>query len=288
MVDGESRRLPAARWQSQASRCSPARSEARPISNADKWSAAQYTAFEAERTRPVRDLVAAIPNRDAKTAIDLGCGPANSTEVLAAAFPGAVIIGLDNSSDMIASARKRMPDTRFDLADVTTWSDPGPFDVILSNAVMQWVPGHDTLFPRLVTKLAPGGSLAIQMPDNYDEPALCLMRETAARDLWADRLAKVARPERMGARWYYQLMKPLCGRLDIWRTIYFHEIAGGAAGVVEWFKGSALRPFLAALETSEQQDFLGRYQAEVAQAYPALANGSVLLAFPRLFIIATR
>ena len=101
----------------------------------------------------MRDLVSAIPARDVKTAIDLGCGPGNSTEVLAAAFPDAKVTGLDNSADMIAAARKRLPQIHFELVDLTTWADPGPFDVILSNAVMQWVPGHDTLFPRVLEKL---------------------------------------------------------------------------------------------------------------------------------------
>jgi len=128
----------------------------------------------------VRDLVAAIPTRDVKTAVDLGCGPGNSTEVLAGAFPDAKITGLDNSADMIAAARKRLPHIAFELVDLTTWADPGPFDAILSNAVMQWVPDHATLFPKLVGKLGSGGSLAIQMPDNADEPALRLMREVAA------------------------------------------------------------------------------------------------------------
>ena len=154
-----------------------------------------------------------------KTAIDLGCGPGNSTEVLAAAFPDAKVTGLDNSPDMIAAARKRLPQIHFELADLTSWSDPGPFDVILSNAVMQWVPGHDVLFPRLVTKLGPGGSLAIQMPDNADEPALRLMREVAADGPWAGKLANVLRPARQDALWYYELMKPLCSHVDLWRTI---------------------------------------------------------------------
>lgn len=236
----------------------------------------------------MRDLVAAIPNRDVKTAIDLGCGPGNSTEVLVDAFPGAAVTGLDNSPDMIAAARKRMPDTRFELADLTAWSEPGPFDVILSNAVMQWVPDHAILFPRLAGKLSIGGSLAIQMPDNADQPALRLMRETAADGPWAAKLANVARPARQDALWYYELLKPLCGRVDLWRTTYYHVIAGGAAGVVEWFKGSALRPFLTALDETEQRAFLDRYQTGVAQAYRALPDGTVLLPFPRMFIVATR
>jgi len=236
----------------------------------------------------VRDLVAAIVTREVTTAIDLGCGPGNSTEVLAARFPDATVAGLDNSADMIAAARKRLPHIRFELADLTTWADPGPFDVILSNAVMQWVPGHDTLFPKLVGKLSNGGSLAIQVPDNADQPALHLMRETAANGPWATKLTSVARPARQDARWYYELMKPLCGHVDLWRTIYFHVISGGAAGVVEWFKGSALRPFLAALDAGAQRAFIEHYQGEVAKAYLPLADGSVLLPFPRLFIVATR
>ena len=236
----------------------------------------------------MRDLVAAIPNRDVKTAIDLGCGPGNSIEVLAAAFPGAAITGLDNSPDMIAAARKRMPNTRFELADLTSWSASGPFDVILSNAVMQWVPGHDTLLPRLAGKLSIGGSLAIQMPDNADQPALRLMREIASGGPWAAKLANVARPARQDALWYYELLKPLCERVDLWRTTYHHVLAGGAAGVVEWFKGSALRPFLTALDEAEQTSFLDRYRTAVEGAYRTMPDGTVLLPFPRMFIVATR
>jgi len=258
------------------------------ISLNDQWSAKQYTAFEAERTRPVRDLVAAIPNRAVKTAVDLGCGPGNSTEVLAAAFPDATITGLDNSPDMIAAARRRLPQIRFELGDLTDWADAGPFDVILSNAVMQWVPGHDTLFPKLLGKLSTGGSLTVQMPDNADQPALRLMRETAASGPWAGKLTNVLRPARQDALWYYELMKPLCSHIDLWRTTYFHVIAGGAAGVVEWFKGSALRPLLDALDEAEREAYLGRYQAAVAEAYRTMPDGTVLLPFPRLFIVATR
>lgn len=236
----------------------------------------------------MRDLVAAIPNRNVKTAIDLGCGPGNSTEVLAAAFPTATVTGLDNSPDMIAAARERLPNIQFELADLTTWADPGPFDVILSNAVMQWVPGHDALFPDLLGKLSAGGSLAIQIPDNADQPALRLMREVAAEGPWAGKLTDAPRPARQDALWYYELMKPLSAHVDLWRTIYFHVIAGGAAGVVEWFKGSALRPLLDALDEAERGSFLSLYQAEVAKAYRTMPDSTVLLPFPRLFIVATR
>ena len=254
------------------------------------WSARQYSAFEAERTRPVRDLLNAVPTRMALRAVDIGCGPGNSTEVLAERFPGAEISGLDSSADMIEAARKRLPGLRFDRFDIAAWDDPGPFDVILANAVLQWVPDHAALFPRLVGKLAPGGSLAVQVPDNLEEPPHRLMRQVAAAGPWAEKLATAAdaRTARHSASWYYSLLRTCAERVDVWLTVYHHPLAGGTDGVIEWFKGSGLRPFLAPLDEAETAGFLARYQAGLAEAYPPLADGSVLLPFPRLFIVATR
>lgn len=254
------------------------------------WSATQYVAFEAERTRPSRDLLAAVPESEVRVAVDLGCGPGNSTEVVAARYPDAIVHGLDSSEDMIEAARKRLPALRFDVADIEAWNDPGPFDLIFANAVLQWVPDHAALFPRLVEKLAPGGHLAVQMPDNLDEPAHRLMRETAAEGPWAAKLADAAkaRATREDAAWYYAMLRPHCARVDVWRTTYHHVLAGGAAAVVEWFKGSGLRPFLAPLDAAEQADYLARYTAAVARAYPTQPDGTVLLPFPRLFIVASR
>src|SRR4029077_741007 len=116
----------------------------------------------------------------ARSVIDLGCGPGNSTEVLAARFPDATVQGLDSSSDMIAAARRRLPQGQFAISGIEDWRDAGPFDVILANAVMQWVPDHARVLPALVAKLTPGGALAVQMPDNLEGPAHRLMRETAA------------------------------------------------------------------------------------------------------------
>ena len=156
------------------------------------WSAKQYVAFEDERTRPVRDLLGALPPIDARTVIDVGCGPGNSTEVLAARYPQARISGTDSSADMIAAARQRLPKIQFEVQDLRDWQDAGPFDVILANAVLQWVPHHETLLPALIEKLAPGGALAVQMPDNLDEPAHRLMREIAVAGPWAAKLKKSA------------------------------------------------------------------------------------------------
>lgn len=269
------------------------------------WSAKQYVAFEDERTRPVRDLLAALPQIQARSVIDLGCGPGNSTEMLAAQFPVAEISGIDSSPDMIEAAQRRLPRVRFRVLDIDTWCSEdrganarrsnaqpgfGAFGVILANAVLQWLPNHAQLLPLLVGKLASGGALAVQMPDNLEEPAHRLMRETAAAEPWSAKLAAAAaaRPPLASADWYYELLRPLCAKVDIWRTTYYHSLPGGAGAVVEWFKGSGLRPFLEPLGHEERAAYLERYTAALARAFPTFADGSVLLPFPRLFLVAIR
>ena len=192
------------------------------------WSAAQYLKFENERTRPVRDLVQRIPLAHAETAADIGCGPGNSTEVLRERYPSARIVGVDSSPDMIEAARKRLPDIGFEVADIRQWRPKEPLDVILANAVFQWIPGHETLFPALIARLKPGGALAAQMPDNLDEPSHRLMGEVASDGPWAAKLkdAAAARTERHLADWYFRLARPHAPHVDIWRTTYFHPLAG--------------------------------------------------------------
>jgi trans-aconitate 2-methyltransferase len=196
---------------------------------------------------------------------------------------------MDSSANMIEAARKRIPDVSFEVDDISTWKAEGPFDVILANASLQWVPDHEKLFPALISKLAPGGTLAVQMPDNFEEPAHRLMRETAAGGPWAGKLEGASkRIARKGAQWYYQALRDKVASLDIWRTTYHHPLAGGPAAVVEWFKGTGLRPFLDPLNEHERTAFLVEYQEAIAEAYPSYADGTVLLPFPRLFIVAMR
>ena len=253
------------------------------------WSPAQYSKFEDERNRPVTDLLAQIPTRAVAHAADIGCGPGNSTELLQKRFPDATIIGMDSSPEMIGAARKRLPDIRFEIDDIGTWRAAGPFEVVLSNAALQWVPDHAVVLPRLLAKLAPGGSLAVQVPDSHDEPAPHLMREVAAGGPWAAKLAKVPRAldSRHGANWYYHLLRDQEATVNVWRTIYYHQLTGGVAAIVEWFKGSGLRPFLEPLDAAERSAFLWRYEAALAQAYRVSSDGTVLLPFPRLFFVAT-
>jgi trans-aconitate 2-methyltransferase len=253
------------------------------------WSPSLYLKFEDERTRPVRDLVAAIPTTEASRAIDLGCGPGNSTEILLARYPTAAVTGIDSAADMLVAARQRLPGLTFEQADITTWQAPGPCDVILANASLHWVPNHDTLLPRLAQALATGGSLAIQMPDNMAEPSHVSMQRVAQDGPWAGKLgaAKGDRSEVGTVNAYYAMLKQHSTRVDVWRTTYHHVLAD-IDGVVEWFKGSGLRPYLSRLDAAEQAAFLARYRALIADAYPAHVDGSVLLPFPRLFMVATR
>ena len=253
------------------------------------WSARQYLRFEDERTRPSRDLLAQVPLEHARSVIDLGCGPGNSTELLVERYPQAEVCGLDSSPEMLRQARARLPQCTFTEADLVTWTPARPADLLFGNAVFQWVPDHTSVLRRLVETLPAGGVLAVQMPDNTSEPALVLMQEVAGKGPWAGNaaVAEAARGDLPRPESYYDLLKPLCTRLDIWHTIYNH-VMDGPQGVVEWFKGSALRPFLAALDSAMRDDFLAAYLAEVTKHYGSRFDGQVLLRFPRLFIVVTR
>ncbi|SMO60288.1 trans-aconitate 2-methyltransferase [Paracoccus laeviglucosivorans] len=252
------------------------------------WSAAQYLKFAGERTRPALDLLNRVPLDAPGKVMDLGCGPGNSTALLVERFGNAHITGLDSDADMIATARKALPDCHFQLETIEEWQPDQPVDLIYANASLQWIPDHTTLMPRLVSLLAPGGVLAVQMPDNLDEPPHQRLAELGRDPRWSDKLetARGARHTPLSPAQMHALLRPLCTGVDIWRTTYYHEMAD-INGVVEWFKGAALRPYLAALSAEEQTEFLDEYRRALAPSYPDLGAG-VLLPFPRMFLIARR
>jgi trans-aconitate 2-methyltransferase len=255
----------------------------------DGWDARQYLRFEDERTRPPRDLLAQVPLTSPRRVYDLGCGPGNSTELLIARYPQAEVIGLDSSPDMLHQARKRLPGRTFEQADLVGWSPPAGTDLLFANAVFQWVPEHPAVLCRLLAALPAGGSLALQMPDNTREPALELMREVATGGPWAGALAAATaqREDLPTPSRYYDLLRPHCARLDVWHSVYNH-VMPGAQGIVEWFRGSSLRPFLDPLSPEQAERFVAEYSARIARAYPACYDSKVLLRFPRLFIVAVR
>ncbi len=253
------------------------------------WNAAQYLKFERERTRAARDLLAAVVLNEPKLIVDLGCGPGNSTQLLVDRYPSAQVLGIDTSADMLAKARTAVPDARFEMADVAAWTPSHAPDLIFANAVLQWVPDHATLLPRLVSCLAPGGVLALQMPDNLDEPSHALMRKVAAEEPFTAKLAQAAAARtNLGVfDVFYKWLEPVASDIDIWRTTYVHPLDGPSA-IVEWVKATGLRPFVDPLSDAERVDFLARYEAELETPYPRQADGKSLLRFPRLFIAATR
>ncbi|WP_051660736.1 trans-aconitate 2-methyltransferase [Bosea sp. 117] len=253
----------------------------------EDWKPTLYLKFEDERTRPSRDLVAQVPLERPRLAVDVGCGPGNSTELLAQRWPQAEVIGIDSSPNMVKQASERMPSLRFEVADVATWQPAAGTDLIFGNAVFQWVPDHLIVFERLLDTLPEGGVLAVQMPDNVEEPSHRLMRETAASGPWAGKLANASRDVLPTVGEYYDRLKPHAQRVEIWHTNYNHAL-DGAPAIVEWFKSTALRTYLSALDSSEQAAFLDAYTARITEAYPARVDGKVLLRFPRLFIVAVR
>jgi trans-aconitate 2-methyltransferase len=263
----------------------PSPGPARP-SLAD-WSPSTYLKFEDERTRPARDLLAQAPLARARKAVDVGCGPGNSTELIAERFPDADILGLDTSPAMLDEARKRLPKLRFAVVDANVWTPEADVDLVYANATYQWIPGHLEQLPRVLRALRPGAVLAVQMPDNLAEPTHRLMREVADAGPWAERLKGAARDPLPPARVYYEALRPHAARLDIWRTAYNHLLADAAA-IVEFIRSTGLRPFLDPLSEDERQAFLAAYTAKIAAAYPPLADGGVLLQFPRLFLVAQR
>ena len=254
------------------------------------WDPGLYRRFEDERTRPAIDLLGRVPLARARSVYDLGCGPGNSTEVLVDRFGHDAVTGLDSSEAMLASARLRLPKTPFLLADATTWCPAEAADLIYTNAVLQWVPDHGTLLPRLYGLLAPGGVLAIQMPDNLAEPSHRAMRDVAADGPWSTLVgnAGAGRADRMlSASGYYDLLAGLGGELDIWRTTYHHPMESPGA-IVSWVRSTGLRPFVDPLPPDQQAGYLAAYEARIDRAYPIQADGKRLLAFPRLFIVARR
>ena len=253
------------------------------------WDPNQYLKFTDHRLRPALDLMARIALDHPRSLYDLGCGPGNITRLLAERWPDARVTGVDSSADMLAKARKEAPGVTFEQADIARWSPPAPADLLFTNATLHWLDDHAALLPRLAAQLAPGGVLAIQMPDNRASPSHLLMDEAAAAGPWHPRLARL-RPvygSMQSPDAYYRMLAPVTRHVDIWETTYLHVLEGDNP-VVEWTKGTALRPYLDALEEPERAAFLAAYAARIAAAYPKQPDGRTLLPFRRIFIVARR
>ena len=256
------------------------------------WNPAQYGTFLEWRTQPSRDLVHRIELAAPHRIIDLGCGPGNSTQVCAARWPTASILGLDNSPEMIEAARSTYPNTQFEVDDIKMWayrpSTPDtPIDLIFSSAALQWIENHADTFPRLLGKLAPGGVLAAQMPA-YDALPNQTMRELAANERWRKWF-----PKGRAAEWrshplefYYTVLARQAKRLDLWQTDYLHPMQS-VQGIVDWYTSTGLRPYLDRItDETARQDFLQEYSDKLKPLFPASEAGGVPFLFRRIFIVA--
>jgi len=248
------------------------------------WDPEHYLRFADERTRPAFELVQRIENETPGRVIDLGCGPANSTAVLAARWPEAVIEGLDSSPEMIEKARRAGLRARFSVADIEDWQPAVAYDVVYSNATLQWLPDHPVLLPRLMAGVAPGGSFAFQVPHNQDAPSHELMREVGASGPWSAKLRNVRGVSVLSADAYYGILSPFARTLDIWETEYLH-VLDGEDPVYRWVGATGLRPYAQALDGGEREAFLSAYRARLREAYPQRPDGKTLFAFKRLFLV---
>jgi trans-aconitate 2-methyltransferase len=251
------------------------------------WSPSTYLKFEDERTRPAGDLLGRVPLERPRRVVDMGCGPGNSTQLLVERFPDAEVVGLDSSPNMLIEARQRLPKLRFEAADARSWVPESGSDLVFANAIYQWVPEHIPVLQNVLDGLGEGGVLAVQMPDNIGEASHRLMREIAADGPWAETLKGAARAKLPPVREYYDALKAHASQVDIWHTVYNHVLADAEA-IVEWVSSTGLRPFIDPLTVDHKAEYLRRYRAAIAEAYPKTVDGKVLLAFPRLFVVAVR
>jgi trans-aconitate 2-methyltransferase len=252
------------------------------------WDAGQYLRFGGERARPFFDLVAQVGASDPRYVADLGCGPGNLTAALAQRWPNATVAGVDSSQEMIATAQAAMrPGLSFALGDVWDWRPEQPLDVLVSNAVLQWVPGHDELLLRWADLLAPGGWLAFQLPGNFDQPSHAIVREMAGSPRWRALLADTRLNRQAGDPADYATLLARPGfEVDAWETSYLH-ILHGENPVLEWTKGSTLRPVLAALDAEQADAFVREYGERLSEAYHPQSFGT-LFPFRRVFTVVHR
>lgn len=254
-----------------------------------RWDPKQYDRFRDYRDRPARDLIARFPtDLEPEEVWDLGCGTGEHAASFARRWPAARVHGLDSSADMLEKARALPEPVEWRLASIEDWKPERAPDLIFTNAALHWLAGHDRLFPKLAGFLKPRGLLACQMPMSFEADQHRLLRETAADGPWAERLQGLDTVQPLGKpQDYYDWLAPLCADVDVWTTTYLHVLTGENA-VYEWMLGTGLRPYVDRLTGSELEAFSHAYQARLSQAFPVRRDGSTLLPFARLFLLAQR
>jgi trans-aconitate 2-methyltransferase len=254
-----------------------------------KWDPAQYTKFASERDRPFLDLIARIDADRPRRIIDLGCGPGTLTALLASRWPGATVEGIDSSPEMISSAAS-VPGVTFRVGDIASWTPAADTDLVVSNAAFQWVPTHRSLLRSWAAALPSGAWLAWQVPGNFDQPSHALMRSLAGSPRWKEQLGHLLERYRDlvdSPEQYAELLLDAGWLVDAWETTYVHVLPG-ADPVLEWVRGTALRPVLAALpDDAERAEFEAEFASLLRDAYPAGRAGT-LFPFRRIFCVGRK
>ncbi len=252
------------------------------------WDPTQYLRFADQRRRPAIDLLARIGAENPSRVYDLGCGAGNVTKLLAQRWPQAQVVGIDSSASMLDKARAEAPAIEWRQADLAIWTADRPVDVLYSNAAIQWIDNHRVVFPALIAALAPGGTLAVQMPRNHGAPSHTEMAAAARGGPWKAKLEPLLREQPVQPpAFYYDVLAGAGLKPDIWEVEYLQQLEGANA-VMEWTKGTALKPLLDALDEPWRGQFLADYTARVNAAYPRRADGVTLFPFRRLFIVAVK
>ncbi|TKJ31971.1 trans-aconitate methyltransferase [Blastococcus sp. CCUG 61487] len=254
------------------------------------WDPALYLRYGDERSRPFADLMARVRAVSPAVVVDRGCGEGSLTARLAQRWPGARVTGVDSSAAMLAAARAHARPGRVDfvLQDVRDWRPSGPVDVLVTNAVLQWVPGHERLLVEWRSRLSPGGWLAVQVPGNFGAPTHVLLRELCRSSRWADQVGNVPRGSDVVLEpgGYFDVLTAAGLTVDVWETTYLHVLTGSDP-VLAWVRATQLRPVLARLGDDDAAEFTAEYAAALREAYPERPDGTTLLPFRRIFAVGS-
>jgi len=251
------------------------------------WNSDQYLIFKDERTRPSIDLVNRLNIEKPKKIIDIGCGPGNSTQVLAQRFPNAYILGVDNSSNMIKTAKGQYPNLQFKTCDANkdlAMLD-NDFDVVFSNACIQWIPNHNQLLKNMIGLLKKGGILAVQMPMNHKEPIHKIISEVSTNEKWKSEFINPRIFYNLTKSEYFDLLSEISSEFSIWETIYYHKLKSHN-DIMQWYRGTGLRPYLDVLSDEKKKIFEQDIFERIIKEYPLQKNGEIIFRFPRFFFTA--
>ncbi len=261
-----------------------------------KWDAAQYLKFESERTQPSVDLTARLLLKNPKRILDIGCGPGNSTRLLKNKYPDAAVLGIDKSPEMIETARRNHPDIEFEVRDAGNDLKEigGGFDIVFSNAAIQWIPNHEKLIPEMMNLLNPCGFLAVQTPMNQNATVNEIIKDLRSKTEWQNKFTFSRVFYNLTPNQYYDILSKISSDFTIWETIYYHKM-DSQEDILEWYRGTGLRPYLEQLTDEESEAFekeirtlLDTEYLNKNGDYSKQSDGTILMKFPRLFFTAQK